>query len=186
MLATCKRSEDTMTHKLEELASKAVGAIKATQASLEGMSGVFRHLIREHGEVSALLMRLKFSSDPSMRRELWSEVRAELLSHERAEISEVYPTLRQDKQTQPMVREHDNDAYELEEMIDELSATDADSERWQPTLERLIARVQEHVRDEEEEYFPIADHAFKERSDDMLERYEQAKAKAKMQIASGL
>lgn len=173
-----------MTHKLEELASKAFGAVKATQATLEGLSGVFRHLVREHGEVSALLMRLKFSNDPAMRRELWSEVRAELLSHERAEIGEVYPTLRQDKQTQAMVQEHDSDASDLEELIDELSATDVKSDRWQPTLERLIAAVQEHVRDEEEEYFPIADHAFKERSDDMLERYERAKATAKKQIAS--
>lgn len=173
-----------MTHKLEELASKAVGAIKATQATLEGLSGVFRHLVREHGEVSALLLRLKFSADPAMRRELWSLVRAELLSHERAEISEVYPTLRQDTQTQAMVLEHDGDASELEELIDELNAIDTKSDRWQPTLERLIAAVQEHVRDEEEEYFPIADHAFKERSDDMLERYERAKAKAKQQIGS--
>ncbi|HTU62128.1 MAG TPA: hemerythrin domain-containing protein, partial [Polyangiales bacterium] len=158
--------------------------IKATQATLEGLSGVFRHLVREHGEVSTLLLRLKFSADPNMRRELWSEVRAELLSHERAEITEVYPALRQDKQTLAMVQEHDTDASDLEELIDELSATDVTSDRWQPTLERLIAAVQEHVRDEEEEYFPIADYAFKERSDDMLERYERAKAKAKKQIAS--
>lgn len=173
-----------MTHKLEELASKAVGAIKATQATFEGLSGVFRHLVREHGEVSALLMRLKFCSDPALRRELWTEIRAELLSHERAEISEVYPTLRQDAQTRPMVAEHDNDASELEELITELSATDPKSERWQPTLERLIASVQEHVRDEEEEYFPLADHTFQERSEDMLERYERAKTDAKKQLLS--
>lgn len=173
-----------MTHKLEELASKAAGAMKAAKATLDGLSGVFRHLVREHGEVSALLMRLKFTSDPALRRELWSEVRAELLSHERAETSEVYPTLRQDAQTQTMVQEHDRDAYDLEELVDELTAIDVKSERWQPALERLIAAVQEHVRDEEEEYFPIADHAFKERSDDMLARYERAKAKAKRQLAA--
>jgi hypothetical protein len=33
-------------------------------------------------------------------------------------------------------------------------------------------------------HFPIADHAFKESSDDMLERYERAKTEAKKQIAS--
>ena len=69
-------------------------------------------------------------------------------------------------------------------MIAELTATSVDSDQWQPTLERLIAQVQEHVRDEEEEYFPIADRAFKDRTDDMLKRFEQAKAEAMRQLTS--
>jgi hemerythrin superfamily protein len=173
-----------MTHKIEELASKAMGAAKAVKASVEGLSGVFRHLAREHGEVSALLMRLKMTSDPDVRRELWPTIRKELLSHERAEIREVYPALRHERDTAAMAEEHDDDAHDLEAAVDELTATAVDSDSWQPTLERLIAQVQEHVRDEEEEYFPIADRVFKDRSDDMLERFEKAKAEAMRQLSS--
>jgi iron-sulfur cluster repair protein YtfE (RIC family) len=173
-----------MTNKIEELASKAMGTAKAVKATLEGLNGVFRHLVREHGEVSALLLRLKTSSDPNVRRELWPNIRKELLSHEQAEMKEVYPALRHSPETQAMADEHDNDAGELQEVIDELTATPVDSQKWQPTLERLIMLVQEHVRDEEQEYFPIADRVFKDRSDDMLERFENAKAEAKRQLDS--
>lgn len=171
-----------MPNKVEELASKAVGTVKAAKATLEGMHGVFRHLMREHGEVSALLIRLKASSDPDTRRELWPTIRKELLAHEQGEKREVYPMLRHEPDMQSMADEHDADAEELDDAVAELTATAVDSDQWQPTLERLIQMVQEHVRDEEEEYFPIADRAFKDRSDDMLERFEKAKAEAMRQL----
>lgn len=173
-----------MTNKLEELASKAVGTVKAAKATLQGLNGVFRHLEREHGEVSALLMRLKASSDPKTRSELWPTIRKELLSHERAEKQEVYPAFRSESETQSMADEHDEDAEGLEETIAELTATAPDSSDWQPVLDRLIQLVQEHVRDEEEVYFPIADNVFRDRSDDMLQRFEKAKAEAMKQLSS--
>lgn len=172
-----------MTNKIEELASKAVGTAKAAKATFEGISGVFRHLVREHGEVSALLMRLKMTSDPETRRELWPTIRRELLSHERAEMKEVYPAFRQEADTQAMATEHDDDAEGLEDAVEALNALPMDSEQWQPALTQLIELVQEHVRDEEEEYFPIADRVFKERSDDMLERFEKAKAEVMRQLS---
>jgi hemerythrin superfamily protein len=173
-----------MTNKIEELASKAVGTAKAAKATLEGLNGVFRHLVREHGEVSALLLRLKTSSDPKVRRELWPTIRKELLSHEQAEKREVYPAFRSDPDTQSMADEHDTDAEELEEAINEVTSTAPDTPAWQPALERLIQLVQEHVRDEEEVYFPIADRVFKDRSDDMLQRFETAKTEAMRQLNS--
>lgn len=174
----------TMTSKIEELASKTVGAAKAAKAAFEGLDGVFRHLTREHGEVSALLLRLKISSDPNTRQELWQSIRKELLAHEQAEKTEVYPAFLEEPDTREMAHEHTRDAADLEETIAELTATGTASDQWQPTLERLIQLVQEHVKDEEEEYFPIADRVFKDRSDDMLARFEKAKAKALRQLDS--
>jgi hemerythrin superfamily protein len=159
-----------------------MGTAKAAKATFEGLDGVFRHLVREHGEVSALLMRLKASTDPDVRRELWPTIRKELLAHEQGEKREVYPAFRSEPDTRSMADEHDQDADELEEAIDELTATAVDSGDWQPTLDRVIQLVQEHVRDEEEVYFPIADRVFKDRSDDMLHRFEQAKSEAMRQL----
>lgn len=184
VFATVGQQRKNMTTKIEEMASKATGFAKAAKATLEGFNGVFRHLVQEHGEVSALLLRLKLSSDPDKRRELWPIIRKELLSHEQAEKLEVYPAFRHVSEMQTMAVEHDRDADDLEEVISELTATAVDSDQWQPILERLIAQVEEHVRDEEEEYFPIADRAFKDRSQDMLARFEKAKAEAKRQLES--
>jgi hypothetical protein len=174
-----------MTSKIEELAAKAVGVAKEVKARFEGFSGVFSHLVREHGEVSALLMRLELSSDPDVRRELWPAIRKELLGHERGEIAVVYPSLQQNAETRVMVAEHNHDAAGLEDAIEELTLTPVTSEQWQPNLRRLIALVQEHVRDEEEEYFPIADQVFRDRSDALLERFEEAKREAIRQLDGG-
>jgi hypothetical protein len=171
-----------MTHKVEELASKAFGVFKGAQAAFEGIDGVFRHLVREHGEATALLMRLKFSADPTLRAELWPAIRRELLAHEEAEMRVVYPALRGVADTRGMAVEHDRDAEELKQAIDEQHAIAVDSELWQPGLERLIQLVQEHVRDEEEEYFPIADRAFEDSSAELLKRFEQAKSEALRQL----
>jgi len=58
-----------MPNPAEELASKAMGAMKVGKATIEGLTGIFRKLAQEHGEVSALLMRVKSSSDPQVRAE---------------------------------------------------------------------------------------------------------------------
>ena len=173
-----------MSHKLEELAAKAVGTIKAAKATIERLSGVFRHLEREHGEVSALLMRLNMSKDPETRSELWQTIRKELLSHEQAERTQVYPVFKEDPETRLMAIEHERDASDLEAAISVMDALGTDSPDWQPSLQRLIELVQEHVRDEEEEYFPIADRVFRDRSDAMLERFEEAKKQAMAQLSS--
>lgn len=167
-----------MTNRVQELASKAVGTAKAARATLQGLTGVFRHLVREHGEVSALLMRLKASSDPDVRRELLPTIRRKLLAHEDAELRAVYPVLRDEPQTQAMAEAHGADAESLEAAVKELNSVAVDSPHFQPTLERLIERVERHVRAEENEYFPAAQRVFPERADELLERYERAKDEA--------
>jgi hemerythrin superfamily protein len=171
-----------MTSRAEELASKAVGTAKAAKATLQGLTGVFRHLAKEHGEVSALLMRLKASSDPNVRRELLPTIRKELLSHEQGETRELYPVLRSNPQTEAIADDHDREAETLEAAVAALNAVAVDSPKWQPTLDALIVTVQEHVRLEEKEYFPRAQHVFGDRANELLERFERAKADAMREL----
>jgi len=169
-------------NKIEELASKLAGGAKAAKATWEGLTGVFRHLEKEHGEVSALLMRLKASHDPDVRRELFPTIRRELLAHERAEISEVYPVMQSDPQTADIASSHDRGAKGLDAAIDELTKVAVDSPHWPAALEDLIELVKEHVREEEHDYFPIAQRVFSDRADDLLERFEAAKARALQEL----
>ena len=71
-----------MTNPLEEIASRAMGAAKGVKATFAGLTGVFKQLAEEHGEVSALLLRVKNSKDPEVRAE---EVERE---HRRRQIGE--------------------------------------------------------------------------------------------------
>lgn len=171
-------------NKIDELSSKVAGGAKATKATLEGLTGVFRHLEQEHGEVSALLMRLKGSHDPDVRRELFPTVRKALLAHERAEIAEVYPVLRSHPQTAGLADEHDRNAKSLDTAINTLTNIAVDSPRWPDALDALMTLVKAHVHHEENEIFPLAQRIFKARANELLESYESAKARSMRELSA--
>ncbi len=145
-----------MPNRMEEMAAKGMGAMKEVKATLKGLSGVFKTLCEQHGEVSALLMRTSTTSDGPKRAELWQKIRAELLSHERGELEAVYPVLRNYPETRALAQEHDRDASELERIIRKLDGMDPSSPAWTATFDDLKRTVQQHVAEEEGEIFPKA------------------------------
>jgi Hemerythrin HHE cation binding domain len=164
-----------MTHLTEQLASKAMGAIKAAKATLVGLTGVFKKLEQEHGEVSALLLRVKMSSDVGIRRELFPKIRAELLAHEKGELRHVYPMFRTHPATQHIAEHHDQEAMQLHDTLEQLARMDITSEGWKTTFDRMVEMVQHHVKEEETEYFPAGQKAFADRTEEMLKAYLRTK-----------
>jgi hypothetical protein len=161
---------------MEEMASKVVGGMKAAKATLEGLSGVFRQLTQEHGEVTALLVRVKMTSDVGVRRELFPTIRSELLAHERGEMREVYPAFRQHPDLEGMARNHEVEAGQLERALDDLSATDYADATWGKKFVELVNLVDRHVKEEESEYFPAANRVLgKDEAERLKGRYLAAK-----------
>lgn len=168
-----------MPNRIEKVASQTMGVVKAAKACVEGVHGVFSQLVREHGEVTALLLRVKATSDAKVRGEFFPFIRAELLSHEQGELTVVYPAFLEHANLADFAEEHEEDATELEEQIELLTETAYDDERWQPRFDELVALVQAHVEKEEAEYFPAASKALgREKAEEMRARYEATKAKA--------
>lgn len=168
-----------MPNRMEKVASEVLGAAKATKARVEGVTGVFEQLTREHGEVIALLMRVRMSSELEVRAELMPKIRAELLSHEKGEATDVYSVFRQHDDLVDFAEEHETDVGQLEEAIAQLSALRYDDELWPSRFDDLYDLVLRHTRDEEGEYFPAASHALgREQSEQILTRYRITKAQA--------
>lgn len=145
--------EILMTNPVEELASKAMGAAKVGKATLEGLTGIFKKLAQEHGEVSALLLRVKSSSDPTVRAELFPKIRKELLSHERGEMTVLYPVYREYPETEGIADIHDREAGELEKMISTVVATEYQDPEWETRFDALVDLVKRHVAEEENDFF---------------------------------
>jgi iron-sulfur cluster repair protein YtfE (RIC family) len=161
-----------MPNKMEEFGGKAAGQLKGAVGVVKGFTGIFKTLVQQHGEVSALLSRAKAADEPEKRLDLWSKIRIELLSHERAEMRVLYPELKQHEATRQIAEEHDDEASELEESIQELDSIDAASDDWTQKLEGLIDLVKNHVDDEENEWFPEAkDVIGKELADELNDRF---------------
>jgi len=165
-----------MPNPVENTASKVMGAAKDIKATFKGLTGVFKHLMEEHGKVGALLLRVKASSNEEVRAELYPTIRRELLAHEKGELTAVYPVLVTFAETAGIAAEHSREAQELEAAIaavDRLSFSDTS---WAPTFEHLVELVMSHVKQEESEYFPKAQEVIGEdAAKALLPRFEAAK-----------
>jgi hemerythrin superfamily protein len=148
-----------MANSVEHVKAKVAGITGAVEARFKGLKGVFTKLAEQHHQVSSLLSALEKTDDLTRRAALWAEIRRELVSHEQAELVQVYPVLEDYETTREIAHRHTEAASELEAAVQELDGIGFQSDAWRPALERLIAKVRAHVELEEEQLFPRAQEA---------------------------
>lgn len=172
-----------MANSYEQVAAKARGTVQAVKAGFNGLRGVFLHLAEEHGEVGSLIKRVRNSSEGNVRRDHWPQIRTELLSHERAERQEIYPLLENFDTTRRIVAQHNAEANQLEDAITRIDALDPASAAWGTAFETLAVMVEQHVEEEENDFFPKAQIALGEdEAEALLHRFEDAKKAAKAEL----
>ncbi len=165
-----------MPNTVERIVSGVMGAAKDVEAGFKGLTGVFMHLMEEHGKVDALIKRVGMSSDEAVRAKLYPTIRSELMAHEKGELKVVYPALAQYPETAAIASAHAHHASEIEAAIAELDALSFNSPSWPPAFERLARLVNEHVEQEESTYFPKAQQVLgEERAKQLLPAFEAAK-----------
>lgn len=173
-----------MPSTIEQLSVKVAGTANAVKAGFDGLRGVFLHLAEEHGEVRAMMKHVTKNGDAQFRREHYAKIRAELLSHERAELAEVYPALAHLDSTRELVQLHDRETTQLESAIRAVDALDPADDAWGLAFERLLALVEQHVTQEETDFFPKAQAAIGDAAAEALRApYERAKMSAQKQLA---
>lgn len=170
-----------MPTRIDSIVSKGKAAAKVVEARVRGLVGVFNTLSEQHGEVSALLKRVQ--DDPSKRIALWPKIRQELVSHEKAELREVYPVVSEYAETRVLALQHDAEASDLSMLIDRIHATEISSEQWGVLFDQLVTLVEQHAQEEEQEIFPKAQEAMgATRAKDIEARF----LAAKKQVAASL
>ena len=132
--------------------------------------------MEEHGKVSALIMRVKMTTDPDKRRELYPTIRRELLAHETGELTVVYPELAKHAETSKIAAMHSAQASELQAAIASLDALSFADAGWASGFERLSLLVEEHVKLEESDFFPKGQKAIGDkRAEALVATFEAAK-----------
>jgi hemerythrin superfamily protein len=144
-----------MSTRTDSVIAKTKAAAHAVKAKMDGLHGVFATLAKQHTEVSSLMKSVE--DDADKRDELWPTIRTELLSHERAELRVVYPELRMNAATRALADQHEEEAKELEGLIQELDGTVIDSNMWGSKFATLAQTVRQHAEEEEKEIFPQAE-----------------------------
>jgi hypothetical protein len=120
-------------------------------------------------------MRIHTTSDEDgaeTRYELFPVLRAELLSHAKAEEQEFYSLLEEPASTSPLMPGSQSDHDEIETLLEELHMLSLEGSAWRPIFERLRTLVNDHVKKEETEVFPRAEEFIDaERAKEIEERY---------------
>ena len=116
---------------------------------------IFQRLKTDHEDHRELLDKLgETESGSDKRTELFEKFTLDVKSHAAAEEQALYSTmLRKPKstdETRHSVAEH----HEIEEMLNDLAATDPASDEWAEKFAKLDHDYRHHINEEEEDHFP--------------------------------
>jgi hypothetical protein len=107
----------------------------------------------EHRKASALLQRLRASTQPGERKTLFIELKRELESDAVVEREHFYPPLLEREATAAIAGGGMRDLNRLHELLAKLEALPGEVALWQEYLDQLQQTLDEHVHKEEETLF---------------------------------
>jgi len=124
---------------------------ESLRADHEVMRDLAEKLLATHGESEA-------------RIRIYTNLKLEMLAHEKAEERCFYVPLIEVDLTQEKARHSISEHHELDEYLEELDGLDYSSPSWLKTATNMVKRLRHHMDEEEHEIFQLAGKALSERS----------------------
>lgn len=118
---------------------------------------IFQALIASHQrqrELCASVLAAKQASGESQR--IFDDLKNELAAHETAEERFFYVPLFEHDETVDASRHAIAEHHEMDEMVEELEQIDPHAAEWMEALRKLCDKVEHHLKEEEEKFFPQA------------------------------
>ncbi|MFE2103614.1 hemerythrin domain-containing protein [Streptomyces sp. PTD9-10] len=138
-------------------------------------------LMTDHREVEEMFGRIEaMTGGGQALRDLVDEVTIELVRHSVAEEQYLYPAVREHVEGGDRLADKElADHGRVEKLLKQLEKTDADDAQMSPLLHQLMDEVSAHVRDEENNLFPMLRQACSsEALDELGDKIRRAKAMA--------
>ena len=122
---------------------------------MDSSADIFARLKADHDKHRELLDRvLQSVEDGGHRHSLFEELTKELKGHAAAEEQALYSTMLRKPPTTGETRHSVAEHHEIEEALNDLAATDIDSNEWLAKFKELDHRYRHHIDEEENEHFP--------------------------------
>lgn len=116
---------------------------------------IFGRLIEDHNKHRKLLAQMaETHGESDERHDLLERFTKEVKAHAAAEEMALYSTMLRKPETNDETRHSVAEHHEIEEMLNDLAATDMSSSAWLSKFETLQHRYTHHIDEEEEENFP--------------------------------
>jgi hypothetical protein len=125
---------------------------------------LYEMLHQDHEKVKNLFEQLEAAGEDQERRreQLFSSLFLELDAHSQAEERFFYSQLKSEDQTRELVLESLDDHKLIKRLLEELDSMDKGSPEWTSKCRILRENVEEHVRTEEADLFPLAREVFED------------------------
>jgi len=118
-------------------------------------AGIFDRLKQDHDKHRKLLEQMAQTEGASdERKTLLEQFTVEVKSHAAAEEQAVYSAMLAKPETTDETRHSVAEHHEIEEMLNDLAATDMSSSAWLAKFKDLRHRYEHHIDEEEEDHFP--------------------------------
>jgi type I site-specific restriction endonuclease len=122
-----------------------------------GRMNIFHALKVSHEnqrELSARLLASKPATDE--RAHVFEELKRELSAHETAEERCFYVPLFEHDQSVDLSRHAIAEHHEMDEMVEHLEQVDPHAAEWQECCKKLCDKIEHHLNEEEQKFFPQA------------------------------
>jgi type I site-specific restriction endonuclease len=118
---------------------------------------IFEALLASHTTQRDIAKRLlSHVGDTKGREGIYDELKRELAAHETAEERAFYVPLIEHDQTVDPARHGISEHHEMDEMVEDLDKLEAGSAEWLEMLGKLLHKLEHHLKEEEEKFFPEA------------------------------
>jgi hemerythrin-like domain-containing protein len=121
------------------------------------MMTIFQALLVSHQTQRELYARLLASKQASEERQhIFEELKRELAAHETAEERCFYIPLMEHDESVDLSRHAIAEHHVMDEMIEHLEEVDPHAAEWQECAQKLCEKIEHHLGEEENKFFPQA------------------------------
>ncbi len=138
---------------------------------------IYDRLTKDHDRQRELLRKIsETEGDSENRRRLFAALKEEADSHAAAEEQTFYAALIEKPDGQEKARHSIAEHKDANDLLEELDELDMGSGGWLQKLKKLRHELEHHVKEEEEEVFPLAKTLIDEsRAQDLAKKFEARK-----------
>ena len=118
---------------------------------------IFQALLQSHERQRAICKRLLADiGDHGPRKQAFGELKSEMAAHETAEERSFYVPMFEHDETVDEARHAIAEHHAMDEMVEDIEKSQEGSAEWLETMGKLVHKLEHHLQEEEQKFFPAA------------------------------
>ena len=143
---------------------------------------IYDLLKMDHRMVIGIIDTIEMVDDSSLRKDIFSLMRTELVMHSKSEEDHFYDPMRERMKDTALVKTSEEEHQEIEQFLMKLQFSPAAGDEWLGDLRSLRALLQRHILKEETDIFHVAaQHFTNAQAADMAARFLGGKGRLGME-----